>query len=52
MVGDNYDTDIAAGIKAGVDTLLVYSGVSKRDEVAKLPNKPTNEIDNFDEWIL
>ncbi|GAA3175280.1 TIGR01457 family HAD-type hydrolase [Fructilactobacillus sanfranciscensis] len=52
MVGDNYDTDISAGIKAGVDTLLVYSGVSKRDEVAKLPNKPTNEIDNFDEWIL
>ncbi|WP_429970735.1 TIGR01457 family HAD-type hydrolase [Fructilactobacillus sp. Tb1] len=52
MVGDNYDTDIAAGMKAGVDTLLVYSGVSKRDEIAKLAKQPTSEIDNFDEWIL
>lgn len=52
MVGDNYHTDIAAGIKAGVDTLLVYSGVSKREEIARVEQKPTNEIDNFDEWIL
>ena len=27
MVGDNYDTDILAGINAGMHTLLVHTGV-------------------------
>lgn len=35
MVGDNYHTDIAAGINVGMDTLIVYSGLSKRIDVEK-----------------
>ncbi|MEE6728000.1 TIGR01457 family HAD-type hydrolase [Pediococcus acidilactici] len=50
MVGDNYMTDISAGINFGVDTLLVYTGVSTRELVAKQAVKPTHEINNFDEW--
>ncbi|WP_283678660.1 TIGR01457 family HAD-type hydrolase [Lentilactobacillus sp. Marseille-Q4993] len=50
MVGDNYNTDILAGINAGIDTLLVYSGLSTREEVAKEKIKPTHEIDSLDEW--
>ena len=30
MVGDNYMTDIKAGINFGIDTMLVYTGVSTR----------------------
>lgn len=44
MVGDNYDTDILAGINAKIDTLLVYSGVSKPDVIKDKKIKPTNEI--------
>ncbi|GAP03280.1 HAD family sugar phosphatase [Fructobacillus pseudoficulneus] len=50
MVGDNYNTDILAGIKNNLDTLLVYTGVSKPEEIAKLSDKPSHEINNFDEW--
>lgn len=35
MVGDNYNTDIMAGINAEIDTLLVYSGLSTKNEVSK-----------------
>lgn len=50
MVGDNYMTDISAGINFGVDTLLVYTGVSTKDLVQKQAVKPTHEIDSLDEW--
>lgn len=52
MVGDNYNTDIKAGINANVDTLLVYSGLSTRDEVAKEAIQPTHEIESLDDWKL
>ncbi|USS91218.1 TIGR01457 family HAD-type hydrolase [Fructilactobacillus carniphilus] len=52
MVGDNYQTDIKAGMKAGIDTLLVYTGVSKRDQVQKEDRQPTHEIESFDDWQI
>jgi NagD protein len=42
MVGDRLDSDIAAGIAAGVDTLLVLTGVSKEEEIEALGIKPTH----------
>ena len=32
-MGDRFDTDIAAGNAAGTDTLLVLTGIGKREEV-------------------
>ncbi|WP_105957210.1 TIGR01457 family HAD-type hydrolase [Apilactobacillus quenuiae] len=52
MVGDNYMTDISAGINFGIDTLLVYSGLSTRNQVSKMNIKPTNEIDSLDDWTI
>lgn len=52
MVGDNYATDILAGIRAGMDTLLVYTGVTSKDQVAKMEQKPTYAIDSLDEWVI
>lgn len=52
MVGDNYKTDITAGIRFGIDTLLVYSGLSTREQVAQQEIAPTYEIDSLDEWTL
>ncbi|MFC6275849.1 TIGR01457 family HAD-type hydrolase [Levilactobacillus tangyuanensis] len=52
MVGDNYRTDILAGIHAHVDTLLVYTGVSTPDQIAQVTTPPTYEIDDLDHWDL
>ncbi|WP_137597491.1 TIGR01457 family HAD-type hydrolase [Paucilactobacillus kaifaensis] len=52
MVGDNYHTDIKAGINVGMDTLLVYTGLSKRNEVAHEEILPTYQVDTLDEWDL
>ncbi|UQS86762.1 TIGR01457 family HAD-type hydrolase [Nicoliella spurrieriana] len=50
MVGDNYMTDISAGINFGIDTLLVYTGVSTKEQIAQKQIKPTWQIDSLDEW--
>lgn len=52
MVGDNYNTDIKAGMNANVDTLLVYTGVSTPESVAKESQQPTNVISSLDEWEI
>lgn len=50
MVGDNYETDILAGIHAGMDTLLVFTGVTKEEQL-KDRVTPTFKINTLEEWI-
>lgn len=50
MVGDNYMTDIKAGINFEIDTMLVYTGVSTRELVRKQEIAPTIELGSLDEW--
>ena len=50
MVGDNYRTDIMAGINFGMDTIIVYTGLSTKEEVAREKVQPTYQIDSLDEW--
>ncbi len=52
MVGDNYNTDILAGINNNIDTLLVYSGVSTPDQITQVLKKPTHEVQSLDDWII
>lgn len=40
MIGDRMDTDIIAGIETGLDTVLVLSGVTSREDVASHPYRP------------
>lgn len=47
LVGDRLDTDIAAGLAAGVDTLLVLTGVSSALEAEETGMRPTHIRDNF-----
>ncbi|MGG4409784.1 TIGR01457 family HAD-type hydrolase [Niallia taxi] len=50
MVGDNYHTDIMAGLNAGMDTLLVHSGVTTLEHLATYENKPTYSVNSLSEW--
>ncbi len=52
MVGDNYDTDILAGIRAGIDTLIVHTGVTPKEKLAEYEIQPTYSVDTLDEWEL
>ncbi len=40
MIGDRMDTDIIAGIEAGLRTVLVLSGVAHKDDVTVHPFRP------------
>lgn len=51
MVGDNYETDIKAGINAGMDTLMVFTGVTPYSEYDHLEEKPTYYVHSLQDWI-
>lgn len=50
MIGDNYLTDIRAGLDNGFPTLLVLTGFTKSEEVETLPLAPTHVLNSLDEW--
>ncbi|MFX3622850.1 MAG: TIGR01457 family HAD-type hydrolase [Ectobacillus sp.] len=51
MVGDNYDTDILAGINAGMDTLLVHTGVTTKEKLSEYKVQPTYVVQSLTEWL-
>jgi len=44
MVGDRMDTDIVAGIEAGMHTILVLSGISDKGELERFPFRPDEVV--------
>jgi len=44
MVGDRMDTDIVTGVESGMETILVLSGVTRREDVARYPYQPTRIV--------
>lgn len=40
FIGDRMDTDIVAGIESNVDTVLVLSGVTNKEDIEKFPYRP------------
>lgn len=51
MIGDRMDTDIVAGMEAGLHTVLVLSGVTSRDEVETYPFRPDQILDGVHELL-
>ncbi|MBQ6848286.1 MAG: HAD family hydrolase [Clostridia bacterium] len=40
FIGDRMDTDIIAGIESNVDTILVLTGVTAKEDIDKFPYRP------------
>ena len=51
MVGDRMDTDIVAGIEAGLETVLVLSGSTRAADVARFPFRPAHVLDSIADAI-
>ena len=47
MIGDRMDTDIVSGIMSGLETILVMTGVSKREDIANFPYRPTRIVESI-----
>ena len=51
MVGDRMDTDIVAGIEAGLDTILVLSGSTRAADIARYPYRPGRVLESIADAI-
>jgi NagD protein len=52
MIGDRMDTDIVAGLEAGMETILVLSGVTaSREEAERFPYRPSRIVDSVADLI-
>jgi NagD protein len=46
MVGDRMDTDIVSGLEAGMETILVLSGVTSRAQAERFPFRASRILDS------
>ncbi|MCD0449893.1 HAD-IIA family hydrolase [Actinocorallia sp. API 0066] len=51
MIGDRMDTDVVAGMEAGLETVLVLTGVTRRHEVERFPYRPSRIVDSVADLI-
>ena len=51
LIGDQLETDIKMGLQAGFDTVLVLTGISRREDVEKLGIKPKYIVNNLRELV-
>jgi NagD protein len=51
MIGDRMDTDIVAGIEAGLHTVLVLTGISDQAEIDRYPFRPDEILGSVAELV-
>jgi NagD protein len=51
MIGDRMDTDVIAGIEAGLQTVLVLSGITSREEAQRFPFLPSRIVDSVADLV-
>jgi NagD protein len=49
IIGDRMDTDMVAGLESGMETILVLSGVTDRQDLARFPYRPDFVFDSVAE---
>jgi NagD protein len=51
MIGDRMDTDVVAGIEAGLHTILVLTGISDQAEIEKYPFRPDEVLSGVQDLL-
>jgi NagD protein len=51
MIGDRMDTDVVAGLEAGIETILVLSGVTTRAEAERFPYRASQVVDSVADLV-
>ncbi len=47
MIGDRMDTDVVAGLEAGMATILVLSGVTTAEQAERFPYRASRVLDSI-----
>jgi NagD protein len=51
MIGDRMDTDVIAGIEAGLHTVLVLTGIADEAEIKKYPFRPSEILNSVQDLV-
>ncbi|GIM44792.1 haloacid dehalogenase [Collibacillus ludicampi] len=51
VIGDNLETDILAGVHAGIRSILVLTGYSKREDICDAEGKPSFVVNDLAELV-
>jgi NagD protein len=51
MIGDRMDTDVVSGLEAGLETILVLTGVATRDEAERFPSRASRIVDSVADLV-
>ncbi|MGH4032681.1 HAD-IIA family hydrolase [Actinomycetota bacterium Odt1-20B] len=51
MIGDRMDTDVLAGLEAGMRTFLVLTGLTDRPDIEKYPFTPSQVVDSIADLV-
>src|SRR5438067_2166974 len=51
MIGDRMDTDIVAGLEAGLEAILVLTGVTTRTDSERFPYRPSRTLESVADLI-
>jgi NagD protein len=51
MIGDRMDTDVVAGIEAGMRTVLVLTGIMNAEDVSRFPYRPNRVVNSIGDLV-
>ncbi|MFD7294628.1 MULTISPECIES: HAD-IIA family hydrolase [unclassified Streptomyces] len=51
MIGDRMDTDVLAGLEAGMTTYLVLTGLTGQSDIDRFPFRPTEVVDSIADLV-
>ncbi|MEU1538318.1 HAD-IIA family hydrolase [Actinacidiphila glaucinigra] len=51
MIGDRMDTDVLAGLEAGMQTFLVLTGLTRSSDIDRFPYRPTTVVDSIADLV-